>query len=43
MKSFVLFLALAAGIATAVPAHATYCSTTCSGYGNTRTCNTVCF
>jgi len=45
MKKIVLLLALAAGLATAVsvPAEARYCSTTCSGSGNTRTCNTYCF
>jgi hypothetical protein len=44
MKTLVLLLAIAAGLATtAIPADAGYCSTTCSGYGNTRTCNTYCF
>ena len=37
-------LALAGAVAVTLPAVAAYnCTTTCSGYGNTRTCNTSCF
>ena len=46
MKSFVLFLALAAGIATAAPAHASQCVTTCHGgdaYSSHRACYTYCY
>jgi len=44
MKKIVLLLAFAAGLATAIPANAgTNCTTTCTGFGNTRTCNTWCY
>ena len=43
MKKIVLLLAFAAGLAAAVPANAGYCTTTCTGFGNTRTCNTWCY
>ena len=45
VKKIVLFLAIAAGLATTViPADAgSNCTTTCYGYGNSRTCNTYCY
>jgi hypothetical protein len=40
-----LFVALAAltVLATAIPAQARTCTTTCTGYGNTQTCTTTCY
>jgi hypothetical protein len=45
MRKIVLLLAVAAGlVTTAIPADAgTHCTTTCSGYGNSRTCSTYCY
>jgi hypothetical protein len=45
LKKIILAFAVAAGLATTIiPADAgTNCSTTCSGYGNSRTCNTYCY
>ena len=43
MKKIVLLLAFAAGLATAVPASAASCTTTCYGSGSYRTCNTNCW
>jgi hypothetical protein len=43
MTKFVIALAALSLLATAIPAKAGYCNTTCSGYGNIRTCNTYCY
>jgi hypothetical protein len=43
-KLIVVAAAALSILATAIPAKAgSNCTTTCSGYGNTRTCNTYCY
>jgi hypothetical protein len=44
MKMFLIALALVAGVAAPTVASANYnCTTTCTGFGNMRTCNTWCY
>jgi hypothetical protein len=44
MTKLLTALAALAILATVIPANAgSHCTTTCNGYGNTRTCNTYCY
>ncbi|MEY9421539.1 hypothetical protein [Bradyrhizobium liaoningense] len=43
MKKLILALAAVSMLATAIPAKAGTCTTTCNGYGNSRTCYTNCY
>ena len=43
MKYALLVLVAFSALATAIPASARTCTTTCSGSGNYRTCSTYCY
>lgn len=43
MRMLILTLAVLAGVAAPMAANAGYCTTTCHGSGNYRTCNTWCY
>jgi hypothetical protein len=43
MKAFIFAIAALSLLATAIPAKAGYCNTTCNTYGSQRVCNTYCY